>query len=534
MNLRHLGAQGLAGNYAHRLPLGPEAFASARGVRLAHARRPKAPRWAALAMRHGLVSNWSGFYREVALPGARQLAQLPVLPPLPGFGLLIIFRPCHDRLAAPHAHPGRTRRRGVLHRAGWGGHGAAGAAAPVGPCVRALRAGRGNSGGWTWFLALSSGAGGREAGSRRATARRSGGCMRGPPGGVVSNWQGLPEQPQIKHVLVNVPRLRWTWCPRHHWFQHRFLGSKRTSHQAPVHSSDFAEEIAAGFTSICLRGYLHQPFLHRVELCETDMQRPGSCARTECQVRVSLPEALVRGARSSGVEVGGYSFGPLAPSNLANDPSVSAPSMALLALVALLGVQAEDPACLLQSHKAQALTTTCPHGFETYDFSTWPAKLYATDDGPPEGGIKISSFQATSNCLRPGIFNSTNGDDSDTDILACKCNALVMAEAGSTDNDIDDCKPGKNQFPWIDLTFDEPQTILAVQFFDIEETGNTKLTYTVTGGAEQTATVTKGGDGEPSPLDLSGLTNPAPINIEKIRLLSSRGDSFSGAHLGSV
>ena len=45
-------------------------------------------------------SNWSSFYREVALPGARHVAQLPVLPqPLPGFGVMVIFRPCRDRLA---------------------------------------------------------------------------------------------------------------------------------------------------------------------------------------------------------------------------------------------------------------------------------------------------------------------------------------------------------------------------------------------------------------------------------------------------
>ena len=63
---------------------------------------------------------------------------------------------------------------------------------------------------------------------------------------------------------------------------------------------------------------------------------------------------------------------PLALSDLRKRPQTVSGhlSMALLALAALLGVQAEDTVCLLQSHKAQALrTVTCPHGFETYDFS---------------------------------------------------------------------------------------------------------------------------------------------------------------------
>ena len=54
-----------------------------------------------------------------------------------------------------------------------------------------------------------------------------------------------------------------------------------------------------------------------------------------------------------------------------------------LGLAALLGVQAEDTSCLLQSHKAQSLRTTeCSQGVETYDFSEWDAKLYTVNEGP--------------------------------------------------------------------------------------------------------------------------------------------------------
>ena len=61
-----------------------------------------------------------------------------------------------------------------------------------------------------------------------------------------------------------------------------------------------------------------------------------------------------------------------------------------------------------------------------------------------------------------------------------------MAEKDSTDDNIDDCKPASGQFPWIELTFEQPQTILEVEFFDIEETGNTRLRYWVAGSPPKT------------------------------------------------
>ena len=208
-------------------------------------------------------------------------------------------------------------------------------------------------------------------------------------------------------------------------------------------------------------------------------------------------------------------------------------SMALLALAALLGVQAEDTACLLQSQKAQALRTTeCPNGYETYDFSTWEAKLYTAGQGPLEGGIEISSFDAPSNsaCSQPGIL-----DDSDDDILGCNCKALVMASFTSTDDDIAVCRVLGDTFPWIELSFVEPQTILEVEFFDIRRIREgISITYWVTGGDSKSISLeTAGGRNAPTPLDLSGLTSPAPVDIERMRLLSSTGDSVFFS-LGSV
>ena len=237
------------------------------------------------------------------------------------------------------------------------------------------------------------------------------------------------------------------------------------------------------------------------------------------------------GAQDSGLEVVHLSIGSQQSRKRPN--RFESVSMGLLALAALLGVQAEDTACLLQSQKAQALRTTeCPNGYETYDFSTWEAKLYTTGEGPPEGGIEISSFEATeaSGCLQPGIL-----DDSDGDILDCNCKALVMAFVDNTDDTIAVCSPRRDQFPWIELSFVEPQTILEVEFFDIRRIREgISITYWVTGGDSNSISLeTAGGRFAPSPLDLSGLTSPAPVDIERMRLLSSRGGSafFS---LGSV
>ena len=198
-------------------------------------------------------------------------------------------------------------------------------------------------------------------------------------------------------------------------------------------------------------------------------------------------------------------------------------SMGLLALAALLGVQAEDTACLLQSQKAQALRTTeCPNGYETYDFSTWEGKLYTAGEGPPEGGIKISSYDATSGCLQPGILDDTDGDE-----LECACKALVMASTNSRDDAIQICFQS-NGLPWIELSFDEPQTIIEVEFLDIrklQDALDTGITYWVTGGESKSITFQSYAGPQLSPLVLSDLTSPAPVNIERMRLLSSRGDS---------
>ena len=110
-----------------------------------------------------------------------------------------------------------------------------------------------------------------------------------------------------------------------------------------------------------------------------------------------------------------------------------------------------------------------------------------------------------------------------------------MAFVDSTDDDIEVCSPWGDTFPWIELTFVEPQTILEVEFFDIRRIREgISITYWVTGGDSKSITLQNaGGNKAPSPLVLSELTNPAPVDIERMRLLSSRGDSVFFS-LGSV
>ena len=89
-----------------------------------------------------------------------------------------------------------------------------------------------------------------------------------------------------------------------------------------------------------------------------------------------------------------------------------------------------------------------------------------------------------------------------------------------------------DQAPWIDLTFTEPQTILEVEFFNmvVSDTQAASVKYWVTDGSSKTARLNDPqGEGVASPLVLSGLTDPAPVDIEKIRLLSVIivGTSFS-------
>ena len=228
----------------------------------------------------------------------------------------------------------------------------------------------------------------------------------------------------------------------------------------------------------------------------------------------------------------GCSCGLLALRDLTSDLTVSTHvSMALLALAALLGVQAEDTACLLQSHKSQAIRETeCSQGVETYDFSQWDAKLYTTDEGLQQTGILITNYRERE-CQQPAIFNSQVGPNSDSPVKACNCNALIMAADGSEEDDMDVCT-SLDQAPWIDLTFTEPQTILEVEFFNmvVSDTQAASVKYWVTDGSSKTARLNDPqGEGVASPLVLSGLTDPAPVDIEKIRLLSVIivGTSFS-------
>ena len=91
-----------------------------------------------------------------------------------------------------------------------------------------------------------------------------------------------------------------------------------------------------------------------------------------------------------------------------------------------------------------------------------------------------------------------------------------MAESLSTNDAVKICDSGRSE---IELTFDDPQTILDVTFFDV--TKITKFTYIMEDGEEASVTIPAGGFGLPSTEDISGQQSPAPVDVKAIRLHGS-------------
>ena len=118
---------------------------------------------------------------------------------------------------------------------------------------------------------------------------------------------------------------------------------------------------------------------------------------------------------------------------------------------------------------------TCPHGEEEYTFADWAPKLYTTDD-VPANGITITGFTVDdgTNCKQPAILSDANSGGGSTDILACNCNALIMASDDSTDALAAPCSasnavdPRFDYRPTIEMTFDEPQDIVEVTFYNVK------------------------------------------------------------------
>ena len=105
---RNLGpCKSHAGNYVHRVHLHQSDFCSPPGIRQAvtgpiFCGKGEAPSfWQSILLRHGLVSNWSNFFCQVLLPECSHVTHLPILPhPLPGFGLILIFKPSEEEQLA--------------------------------------------------------------------------------------------------------------------------------------------------------------------------------------------------------------------------------------------------------------------------------------------------------------------------------------------------------------------------------------------------------------------------------------------------
>ena len=144
-------------------------------------------------------------------------------------------------------------------------------------------------------------------------------------------------------------------------------------------------------------------------------------------------------------------------------------------------------------------TMTCPHGEEEYTFKDWAPGLYTTGD-VPDSGITITGFSAGQGCLQPAILNADN-DAEDSGILACTCNALVMAEQGSTNENVYACTRGSRFRQLIELSFQEPQDIVQVTFYNAN--ADNAFFYTTSGGDTVEVSIPREGTGQPSVVDLT-------------------------------
>ena len=184
-------------------------------------------------------------------------------------------------------------------------------------------------------------------------------------------------------------------------------------------------------------------------------------------------------------------------------------------------------------------TMTCPHGEEEYTFADWAPKLYTTDD-VPANGITITGFTVDdgTNCKQPAILSDANSGGGSTDVLACNCNALIMAEAGSTDALAGACSGGfaadrrTDSRPTIEMTFDEPQDIVEVTFYNVvvnSGPGNQFL-YTTTAGDTVTVDMPEQGRFNPSVVDLT-QEEIKPESVTKIEVKFQGRVGFTGMKL---
>ena len=80
--------------------------------------------------------------------------------------------------------------------------------------------------------------------------------------------------------------------------------------------------------------------------------------------------------------------------------------------------------------EAKVSADFCSHGEEEYTLAEWNAQRYEKG-ASPASGVTISDFSTgTGLCQQPAVLNNGNsGGGENSGILACSCNALVMATA---------------------------------------------------------------------------------------------------------
>ena len=181
--------------------------------------------------------------------------------------------------------------------------------------------------------------------------------------------------------------------------------------------------------------------------------------------------------------------------------------LALLAWACKRGNCHEESAVLQLQPRRES---PCLYGEEEYTFDDWASKLYARGESPVSG-ITITDYITTEPiCQQPAILSDANSGGGSSTILACNCSALIFAEDGSSNSLVEACNaalagPAQIQIqsrPEIELTFDQPQDIVEVTFYNVDWDFN-EFQYTTTGDETWSVFMPVEGRFNPSVFDLT-------------------------------
>lgn len=183
----------------------------------------------------------------------------------------------------------------------------------------------------------------------------------------------------------------------------------------------------------------------------------------------------------------------------------------------------------------------CPEGFADFSYN-WTGVAGFPNGGPLSNGqeigpnIELVGFNETMGgpCIGAAIWNITNNDPAspgaDTDLQTCPnnnvasapfCNILVVQQDGSAAGKVNDCNPGGG-FAQINLQFTVPITLIALNFWDIEQNDDLQIFWNSDG--------TPGNAFAPGTGGVDGTGSELFLNKEKVTTWSLRFTASGGVN----